>query len=316
VPVRGDPKGYYRELGVHRTASAEEIRIAFRERAKLVHPDQGAASAGDGRFKRLSEAYDTLKDPRRRLQYDADGLAAEQNRQRIDPEPGREPPDITARRGERPHRVTPIPPPTSLLPQPAWLAALAACVLLCGGLGVLWWQGRDALALRDAQLTDLAQRYNALVRAEQELRTRYRAQIVAAVDGMPAGGDAETARPTGQTLFSQEVPFQVGSAELDAPIEATVDAAVVGLSRALRQVPESEDWTVVVAGHAGRAVADGGVDVEAWEMSLLRIGRVIDRLVEQGLPAERIAARFQAGFAQGVEADTPVVELELVCCFR
>ena len=42
----GDPRGYYRVLGIERTASAGDIRAAFRRRAKDLHPD-GAADGGD-----------------------------------------------------------------------------------------------------------------------------------------------------------------------------------------------------------------------------------------------------------------------------
>ena len=50
------------------------IRSAFRERAKLYHPDVGS-DADDERFRTLREAYDVLRDPQRRLQYDAESLA-------------------------------------------------------------------------------------------------------------------------------------------------------------------------------------------------------------------------------------------------
>jgi hypothetical protein len=315
MALRGDQKGFYRELGVHRTASAHEIRQAFRERAKVLHPDQGQGGEDDSRFKRLAEAYETLKDPRRRLQYDAEGLAAERDQERYQPEPRREVEEGIVRRGERPHRVTPVRQPADgFWPRPLWLGALAGCFALACVLALLWWQGRSVVAARDAQIGDLAQRYNALLRTEQELRARYRAQGAAAAEQLPGGEGGAAA--AAQTLFSQEIPFQIGSVEVDAPLEATIDGAVVDLSRALRQVPENQDWVVVVDGYAGRAAAETGVAVDAWETSLLRIGNVLDRLVQQGLPTDRIAARFQAGFAAGIEADTPVVELKLVCCFR
>ena len=44
MAAAGDPRAYYRALGVARTASADDIKAAFRERAKQLHPDRG----GDG----------------------------------------------------------------------------------------------------------------------------------------------------------------------------------------------------------------------------------------------------------------------------
>ena len=313
MALRGDQKGYYRELGVHRTASPHEIRHAFRERAKVLHPDQGDPGEDDSRFKRLAEAYETLKDPRRRLQYDAEGLAAEREQERLRSEQSPELEEAIARRGERPHRVTPaVAADDGVWPRPIWLAALAGCVALACVMGVLWWQARSAVAARDAQIVDVAQRYNTLIRAEQELRARYRAQVTASAEQLLGGGQ----EAPGRTLFSQDIPFKAGSVEVDAPVEAAIDSAVVDLSRALRQVPEKEDWMVVVDGYAGRAAAETGVAVDAWESSLLRLGNVLDRLIGQGLPTARIAARFQAGFAADKSVDTPVVELKLVCCFH
>jgi curved DNA-binding protein CbpA len=312
MAARGDPRGYYRELGVHRSASADEIRNAFRERAKLLHPDQGSEAGDDSGFKRLAEAYETLKDPRRRLQYDAEGLAAERDRERA----RRADEEGVLRRGERPHRLTPLEPVAAeRRAPPAWLAAVAALGVLLAAAAGLLWQARGDVATRDAQLVELGRRYSAALRGEEELRARYRAQSVAGIAELRRG-DAPAAGGA-RALYAAEIAFPPGSAELDGQVAAAIDAAVVGLSRALRQVPDSEAWLVVVDGHAGAAARDGGVAVAQWETALLRLGAVLDRLVAQGLPADRLATRFQAGFApSGAAAETPVLELRLVCCFE
>ena len=58
---------YYELLGVNRGASASEIKSAYRSLAKVMHPDAGGTSGG---FRMLQEAYETLKDPVRRADYD------------------------------------------------------------------------------------------------------------------------------------------------------------------------------------------------------------------------------------------------------
>src|SRR3989441_4220301 len=64
-------KDYYEILGVKKSASAEEIRKAFRKLARKYHPDinPGDKSAEE-KFKALSEANDVLSDPKKRKIYD------------------------------------------------------------------------------------------------------------------------------------------------------------------------------------------------------------------------------------------------------
>jgi DnaJ-domain-containing protein 1 len=63
------PPDAYTILGVSRTASADEIRDAFRTKAKAYHPD---TSAHDGEtMTQINEAYAVLGDPVKRQQYDS-----------------------------------------------------------------------------------------------------------------------------------------------------------------------------------------------------------------------------------------------------
>lgn len=62
----------YDTLGVPKTASADEIKKAYRKLAREHHPDQGGDEA---RFKEIQGAYDVLSDPDKRKQYDQFGSA-------------------------------------------------------------------------------------------------------------------------------------------------------------------------------------------------------------------------------------------------
>lgn len=67
--LNSDPKGYYAALGLDPSADTEQIKAAFRERAKRVHPDRNAQPEAEVAFQRINEAYRVLRDPLRRLNY-------------------------------------------------------------------------------------------------------------------------------------------------------------------------------------------------------------------------------------------------------
>ncbi|MEW6049659.1 MAG: J domain-containing protein [Candidatus Zixiibacteriota bacterium] len=64
-------KTYYDILGVSETASPDEIKKQFRKLAKKYHPDRNKGDkTAEATFKELSEAYDTLSDPKKKTEYD------------------------------------------------------------------------------------------------------------------------------------------------------------------------------------------------------------------------------------------------------
>ena len=70
---------YYETLGVARTASADDIKQAFRKLARLHHPDVAKNKvAGEAKFKEINEAYEVLGDPEKRKRYDELGANWEQ----------------------------------------------------------------------------------------------------------------------------------------------------------------------------------------------------------------------------------------------
>jgi molecular chaperone DnaJ len=69
-------KDYYRTLGIKKGATDTEVKKAFRKLALKYHPDKTSEPDAEEKFRQIAEAYEVLRDPERRRQYDQMGHAS------------------------------------------------------------------------------------------------------------------------------------------------------------------------------------------------------------------------------------------------
>lgn len=69
-------KDYYQVLGIAKSASADEIKKAYRKLALEYHPDRNKTKEADGKFKEVTKAYEVLSDTQKKQTYDQYGDSA------------------------------------------------------------------------------------------------------------------------------------------------------------------------------------------------------------------------------------------------
>ena len=143
---------------------------------------------------------------------------------------------------------------------------------------------------KDVQITNLGQRLNAALAQKVEELQRYRSDffgrlrtVLANRPGIQVVGD--------RFVFQSEVLFPAGSAELSGPGHDQISALAATLKDIAKDIPADVNWVLRVDGHADRQPVDPfGPFVDNWDLSAKRAIRVVQLLIDAGVPANRLAA--------------------------
>lgn len=156
-----------------------------------------------------------------------------------------------------------------------------------------------------ARIADLGRRLNvALAQRVQELN-RYRSDFFGRLREILI--DRENIRIVGDRfVFQSEVLFPSGSAQLNPDGEEQMEELATALLDLAREIPSDINWVLRVDGHTDDVPLSGTGEFEDnWELSTARAISVVEFLIDQGVPPDRLVA---AGFGEHqplVEGDSP-----------
>jgi molecular chaperone DnaJ len=71
-------KDFYKELGLGKNATKDEIKKSYFKLAKEFHPDVNKAASAKDKFATVNEAYETLSDESKRKIYDQTGMTGDE----------------------------------------------------------------------------------------------------------------------------------------------------------------------------------------------------------------------------------------------
>ncbi|SFK39742.1 peptidoglycan -binding protein [Falsiroseomonas stagni] len=161
--------------------------------------------------------------------------------------------------------------------------------------------GRD----KDVQIVNLGQRLNAALAARVEELQQYRSDFFGRLRRVL--GDRPEVRIVGDRfVFQSEVLFPVGGAELSPGGQQQVRDLARVLIDLAAQFPPDLAWVLRVDGHADRSpIRGGGRFASNWELSAARSIAVAQLLMQEGLPANRLAAAAFGDTQPLDDRDTP-----------
>ena len=153
---------------------------------------------------------------------------------------------------------------------------------------------------KDVQIANLGSKLNAALASKVEELQRYRSEffgrlrdVLANRPGIQVVGD--------RFVFQSEVLFPTGSADLLPAGQEEIRALAGTIKQIAGEIPPDLSWILRVDGHADRQpIPRGSPFASNWELSSQRAINVVKLLIDQGVPANHVAA---TGFAENQPLD-------------
>jgi len=162
----------------------------------------------------------------------------------------------------------------------------------------------ERVAEQDVELEELARQLNlALVERVQELNL-YRSEFFGRLREVL--GDREDIRVVGDRfMFQSELFFETASADIGPDGRRQLDSVADALLEISDKIPGDLAWVLQVEGHTDRRAIRTEEFPSNWELSTARAQSIVNYLVEQGVPPQRLSAAGFAEFHPIDDRDTP-----------
>jgi chemotaxis protein MotB len=176
----------------------------------------------------------------------------------------------------------------------AQLTAIAAALQLQQS------QGRD----KDAEIADLGRKLNLALAAKVQELQRYRSDFFGKLREILK--DQPNIKIVGDRfVFQSDVLFPVDGATLTAPGQGQIGDIAAAVKGIMKEIPPGISWMLRVDGHADSQPVTSGPYKSNWELSAERAIAVVQLLIQDGVPADHLAATAFADTQPIDPAHTP-----------
>ena len=154
------------------------------------------------------------------------------------------------------------------------------------------------------RIANLSTRLNTALASKVEELQRYRSEFFGKLrDVLQNRQDVQVVGD--RFVFQSEVLFPAGGAEMSPSGQEQIKKLAVTFKQIAAEIPPGVNWLLRVDGHADKQPRKSGEDTGNWELSAQRAINVVKLLIDEGIPANRLAAIGFGEYRPLDPADTP-----------
>ena len=162
----------------------------------------------------------------------------------------------------------------------------------------------QTVAEQRTRIDTLVERLNVALAEEVQELSSYRSEFFGRLREVL--GDIESIEIVGDRFrFQSELFFDTASAEIGPAGEARLAQVAETLRRVAQRIPEEIDWVLQVEGHTDRRPINTEQFPSNWQLSTARAQSILDSLIDEGIPPQRLAAVGYGQYQPVAEGDSP-----------